>query len=221
MKLVDYNWPDMAKQKKPQRRKPATRDESGWAKYGESFRKLREDRDLSLREVARGAGVSPGVVSKFERGQVSPTFVTLHRLLSLLGLSLAEFFGATQSGVPKRSPAVFPAKGVKTVTSGGETWTWLLPVDSHLPCQLFLEVWEPGTTRTQSETLMGDLVGYVLEGELTLYVPASRGKQWQELVVRAGESFYVPAGVPHRSANRGKAKTKFMDFVLGAGKAAY
>jgi quercetin dioxygenase-like cupin family protein len=163
--------------------------------------------------------VSPGVVSKFELGQVSPTFVTAHRLLGMLGLSLAEFFGATVRGLPNRSPAVFPAKGVKTVSTGGETWTWLLPVDAHFACQMLLEVWKPNTVRTQTETLMGDLVGFVLEGELTLMVPGSRGKEWRELRVRTGESFYIPAGVPHRSANRGKTTARFIDLVLGAGKA--
>lgn len=210
----------MAK-RKASRRESASRAETQWAEYGRLFRKLREDRGISLRAVARGAGVSPGVVSKFELGQVSPTFVTAHRLLSMLGLSLAEFFGATVVGLPKRSTAVFPARGVKTVIAGGETWTWLLPVDAHIPCQMFLEQWEPGTTRTQTETLMGDLVGYVLEGELTIIAPGLRGKEWRELVAHAGESFYIPAGVPHRSANRGKTKVRFLDLVLGPGKAAY
>lgn len=195
--------------------------DSEWAEYGRLFRKLREERNYSLRQVAREAQVSPGVVSKFERGQVSPTFVTAHRLINVLGLSVSEFFGATQAGMPQRTTAVFPARGVKTVVSGGETLTWLLPVGAHLACQMFLEVWEPGTTRTESETLMGDLVGYVLEGELTIQIPKTRGKGWQEFVATAGESFYIPSGVPHRTANRGKTVTRFLDLVLGAGKAAF
>jgi ribosome-binding protein aMBF1 (putative translation factor) len=201
---------------------PATNGDNGeWAEYGKLFRTLREERGYSLRQVARDAQVSPGVVSKFERGQVSPTFVTAHRLLNVLGLSVSEFFGATHVGIPQRTAAVFPADGVKTVVSGGESLTWLLPVGAHLACQMFLEVWQPGTTRTESETLMGDLVGFVLEGELTILVPQARGKGWKEMVARAGEAFYIPAGVPHRTANRGKTTTRFLDLVLGAGKAAF
>ena len=182
---------------------------------------MRELRGLTLRHVAREADVSPGVVSKFELGQVSPTFTTAHRLVNVLGMSVSEFFGATQVGIPRRTTEVFPAAGVKTVVSGGETLTWLLPVGGHLACQMFLEVWEPGTTRTESTTLTSDLVGYVLEGELTILVPKSRGKGWQERVVRAGESFYSPSGIPHRTANRGAVVTRFLDLVLGAGKAAF
>jgi transcriptional regulator with XRE-family HTH domain len=210
----------MAKPGKTTAPKPA-QTEAEWAQYGRKFRRIREENAVSLRSVARSAGVSPGVVSKFERGEVSPTFVTVHRLLEVLGLSMAEFFGAVRAHSTARAARVYSSKGVKTASSGGEQWTWLLPVGPNLACQVFHEEWEAGVTRELAETLSSDLVGYILEGELTIFVPPTTGSRWRSMVARQGDVFYIPAGVPHRSANRTASKTRFVDLVLGPGRAAF
>lgn len=166
--------------------------------------------------------MSPGVVSKFERGEVSPTFVTMHRLLEVLGLSMTDFFGAVQPRRASRSAEIFSGKGVKTATSDGESMTWLLPVQPHLACQMFVEELAPGVNRMEVETLASDLVGYILEGELTFFVPGKTKPTWRMLVAKAGDAFYIPAGTPHRVANRSKTKkTRLVDLFLNPGKAAY
>ena|SRR6266567_8211488 len=58
--------------------------------FGEKIRKLRDDRDLSLREVADKIGVSAAFLSDVELGRRFPSPDTLTRLAKELGVSADE-----------------------------------------------------------------------------------------------------------------------------------
>jgi transcriptional regulator with XRE-family HTH domain len=189
--------------------------------FGPRVRKLREERGLSLRKVAAEAGIPPSVLSKFERGQASPTLVTARRVLVALGLSFAEFFGTYRARRPDNPPIVFPAAGFRTVSSQGELLRWLLPVGPDFACQMFYEELDAGLDRPEWVTLPRDLVGYILAGELLLRFPAENGKPGRKVRVRAGEAFYIPAGLPHKVAIPGRVKCKLIDLILGRGKPLY
>jgi transcriptional regulator with XRE-family HTH domain len=188
--------------------------------FGPRVREIREQRGLSLRNVAAAAGIPPSVLSKFERGQVSPTLITARKVLKALGLSFAEFFGAYRKSEPH--PAfVFPANGFRTLSSQGEMMRWLLPVGPDFACQMFYEEIDAGVDRTEWETHGRDLVGYILAGELTLRFPGTDGKPGEEATAHAGEAFYIPADLPHLVANRGKKTCKLIDLILGRGRPLY
>ncbi|OAI39102.1 hypothetical protein AYO40_06080 [Planctomycetaceae bacterium SCGC AG-212-D15] len=189
--------------------------------FGPRLRKIREERGLSLRKVATEAGIPPSVLSKFERGQASPTLITARKVLTALGLSFAEFFGTYRERPLEHPTFVFPASGFRTISSQGELWRWLLPVGPDFACQMFYEEWDPGVNRTEWETLTRDLVGYMLEGEMIFRFPPEKGKAPREVKARAGEVFYIPAGLPHQAANRGRKKCKFIDLILGRGRPLY
>lgn len=53
---------------------------------GARIRSLREERDLSLRSLAKAAGVSVGYISKVEHGISSPTVDMLTKLAEPLGI---------------------------------------------------------------------------------------------------------------------------------------
>jgi transcriptional regulator with XRE-family HTH domain len=189
--------------------------------FGPRLREIREARGLSLRKVAAEAGIPPSVLSKFERGQASPTLITARKILAALGLSFAEFFGTYRERPLDNSSIVFPAGGFRTVSSQGELLRWLLPVGPDFACQMFYEEIDAGVNRTEWETHPRDLVGYILSGELVFRLPADTGKPGRKVKVRAGEAFYFPAGLPHKVANPGRTKCKFVDLLLGRGKPLY
>lgn len=62
------------------------------AKVGQQVRKLREARNLSLRQVAERSGLSINAISRIERGEVSPTISSLERIAEALELRLCDFF---------------------------------------------------------------------------------------------------------------------------------
>lgn len=59
---------------------------------GQRLRKLREERNLSLREVAERSTLSINAISRIERGEVSPTVNSLQRIAQALGLRLCDLF---------------------------------------------------------------------------------------------------------------------------------
>jgi transcriptional regulator with XRE-family HTH domain len=190
-------------------------------RFGPRVRQIREERGLSLRQVAAEAGIPPSVLSKFERGQVSPTLITARKILAALGLSFAEFFGTYRERPLEHPTIVFPAEGFRTLSSQGELLRWLLPVGPDFACQMFYEEIDPGVNRRDWETHSRDLVGYILSGEMVFRFPAENGKSPREVKVRTGETYYIPAGLAHKVANRGRKKCKLIDLILGRGKPLY
>ena len=59
---------------------------------GPILRERRQSEGLTLADVANLAEVSRGMLSKIENGQVSTSLDTLHRLCSVLGITLSQLF---------------------------------------------------------------------------------------------------------------------------------
>ena len=54
---------------------------------GERIRQAREARGLTMADLARSAGLSPGAISRIERGERAPGSATLQRLAQALGIA--------------------------------------------------------------------------------------------------------------------------------------
>jgi transcriptional regulator with XRE-family HTH domain/quercetin dioxygenase-like cupin family protein len=61
---------------------------------GSRIRRIRTDRGLSVRELARRAGCSASLVSQVERGVTAPSAGVAYALANELGISLDSLFGA-------------------------------------------------------------------------------------------------------------------------------
>ncbi len=59
---------------------------------GPRVRGLRKERDLSQRELAELASLSPNAISLIERDEISPSVATLQRLAGALGVKMSYFF---------------------------------------------------------------------------------------------------------------------------------
>ena len=67
--------------------------DSGLDRYiGLVLREKRQAQSLTIADVAGLAGVSRGMLSKIENGQVSPSLDTLRRIAAALGMTLAQLF---------------------------------------------------------------------------------------------------------------------------------
>jgi len=72
---------------------------------GRQVKDARERQGLSLRALAARSGVSINAISRIERGETSPTVVSLRRLAAALGQPIGAFFAdgqATASMVVRR-----------------------------------------------------------------------------------------------------------------------
>lgn len=59
---------------------------------GQQLRRLREERSVSMRELARRSGLSANALSMIERGLTSPSVSTLNKLAGALGVPITAFF---------------------------------------------------------------------------------------------------------------------------------
>ncbi|TKT69724.1 cupin domain-containing protein [Aquamicrobium sp. LC103] len=176
---------------------------------GARLRVMRGASGLSQRQLAERAGVPHAQISNVEKNKVSPSISTLRKILSGLGVSMADFFE------PERQlPAgpFFAADELVDLTSkvavnaigdGNGTMFFRQIGDArNHNLQILHEVYEPdadtGETLLQHASSEG---GYVVEGELEVTV----GDEVR--VLRTGEAYLFDSRVPHRFRNVSRSRT--------------
>jgi transcriptional regulator with XRE-family HTH domain len=70
----------------------ASRDNHLEVAIGRQVRQFRQQRDMTVVEVAKQAGLSPGMLSKIENGMTSPSLATLSALAGALGVPVTSLF---------------------------------------------------------------------------------------------------------------------------------
>lgn len=191
---------------------------------GQAVRDLREQRGLSLRELARRVNVSPSFVSQIELGKANPSVGTLYALLTVLGTTLDDLIGGEPDGRPRpldppptdgagpdgagpdgAGPDVWPqvdvpfqpAAGRQRVEMSGVVWERL--THDHDPYVDFLHVeYAPGSASCAPDQLMrhaGREYGHVLQGRLDVQVG------FETHALGTGDSIHYDSTTPHRLSN--------------------
>ncbi len=161
----------------------------------EKLRTLRLGKRYSMRELAAMSGVSYSLISKIEAGTVSPTVMSLQKLLNAMNVGLYEFFKNDYSEDPS-DKIIFPRDGMVSAEDADRKWYYALPRNPEIKVELTYEEYQPHTKLVEKESHRGDIFGYVIQGELTLEV-FDRGC----FKACAGDAFYVKAGWLHVARN--------------------
>jgi len=160
-----------------------------------SVRKLREQRNLSLRALAGLCDVSPNTISLIERGLTSPSVDTLQSLATGLGVPITAFFETEE---PPARLVLTPAQERTRTTLPGMTIEHL---GSGLPnCALasFLITLDPGAgCDAEPITHLGEEWVHCLAGTIEYEV---NGERFQ---LEPGDSLLFEAFQPHCWHNRG------------------
>ena len=182
---------------------------------GQAIRNVREQRGLSLRELARRVNVSPSFVSQIELGKANPSVGTLYSLVSVLGTTLDDLIGeqpatsgpelVAAAGVDDAAPGTWPrvdvpvqpAAGRKRLEMSGVVWERL--THDHDPYVDFLHVeYAPGSSSCAPDQLMrhgGREYGYLLHGRLDVQVG------FETYSLGPGDSIHFDSMTPHRLSN--------------------
>jgi len=100
----------LIQEKNPQIEESAEFTAMGAMNVGAKIRELREDKGLSLSELARQAGISKAYLSQIEAGKTTrPSGEALLRIASVLGSSVAALLGAQTVGYRKSEVMVSPS----------------------------------------------------------------------------------------------------------------
>ena len=85
---------------------------------GTRLRALRNERNLSQRDLARASGISANAISLIERDENSPSVATLQNLAAALNVKMSYFF---DEEAVNHSVLVFRNGGLPAITSNGTT----------------------------------------------------------------------------------------------------
>jgi transcriptional regulator with XRE-family HTH domain len=198
---------------------------------GPRLRRVREDRGLSVRELARRISCSPSLISQIERGLSAPSVGVLYALASELRTSLDFLFGAAAPGDavaatahgdgqlrparpgPGRPPLIQRAGGRQVIDlASGVRWERLTPgPDDRVD---FLEViYQPSGHSTDNRRPLrhdGREYGLVASGTLM----ASVGFDSFEL--GPGDSIAFDSAIPHQYWNATSADVHVISVVVHA-----
>ncbi|MGH3065239.1 MAG: helix-turn-helix domain-containing protein [Gaiellaceae bacterium] len=171
------------------------------SKVGKRLRVERERRGISLRELARRVGVSPSLVSQIELDRVNPSVSTLYALVTELGMTMGDVFGAA----PRSEPAVRPLRGGDGLAVQPETRQVInlatgvrwerLGRNGDRDVEFLYVVYEVGSASCEADALMthgGREYGYVISGTLGVRVG------FDEYELAPGGSIVFNSSAPHR-----------------------
>lgn len=169
---------------------------------GERLRLLRSERNISQRDLARMAGLSPNAISLIERDETSPSVATLQSLAAALNIRMSYFFEEEMPGsilhIHAAARPKITSEGV-TIEGMGKT----LPFQEMEPFAITLEPLA-GSGGERQVVHNGHEFVYCLEGKIEYVVD---GKVH---VVEEGDTLIFEATLPHLWRNPFDVVAKFI-----------
>lgn len=168
---------------------------------GQKIRVIREQRGLSLRQLAELSGLSANAISRIEHGENSPTVASLHALAGALRVSITEFF---QEVTGQRTVLVRHGIRLRTVHAGIEMESLGIGLRNQ-QIEPFLLTLQAGSGR-DSETIThaGQEFVFCITGTICYEIAQ------QQYVLEAGDSLLFEAAQPHRFWNPSNRDAQIM-----------
>lgn len=167
---------------------------------------LRKAKRFSLKQLSEASGISIGLLSQMERGTSSPSLRSLQALSKALGVSPLWFFNDGKvPPEPERDVVVRKGAGRKLELSHKKLMKELVTPDLSGSLQMLIVNIEPGgTTGSESYWHPGEECGFLLSGEIELWVGERHFKLYK------GDSFRFQSEQPHRAYNPGKTNARII-----------
>ena len=168
---------------------------------GPKIRRLRKSKELSLVRLGDHTGMSAGLLSKIETGQLIPTLPTLMRIATVFGVGLDHFF-ENEATRPKAT-VVRRADRLRLPnrTDGVSPTYWFESLDFPMTdrrMDAYLATFEPGADATVPHRHTGGEFIYVVGGSMLLSFDA------ESVELNEGDSTYFDPSHPHSYRQKGK-----------------
>jgi len=168
---------------------------------GQRLRTLRAERGLTVRDLARVSDLAFNTISLIERGKMSPTVSTLHKLASALGVPLAYF---VSGGSPKQ--VIYLKRGERRAAHSAHVVLENLGVGlADQTLQLLLLTLQPGADSGPDPIVhVGHEFAFCLEGRVEYEVKGSLH------VLEPEDSLLFEAHLPHHWRNGQDAPSRLL-----------
>jgi transcriptional regulator with XRE-family HTH domain len=173
---------------------------------GTRLRHTRIMRGARMKDVADAAGCSESLVSKIENNKLQPSLQVLHRLCSVLRISLGALFNSQQDDFPVVTrQGQRPYVEMDPLRRGkGIRMERVIPYTKHHLLQSNIHVVAPGGSSFGLISHEGEEVGYIIAGEIELFV----GDKSYRL--RAGDTFCFRSEMGHGYSNSGPEEARVL-----------
>jgi len=166
---------------------------------GHKLRQLRNQKDLTLEELASRCELTKGFLSQLENDVSSPSISTLEDILEALGSSLSEFFSEDRP-----NKLVFSSEDFFEDERENMTISWIVPNSQKNEMEPILVTLQPGCESFEMAPHTGEEFGMVLEGTVVLNLNDKK------YTVKKGETFYLHGKEFHSLLNKGKKPAKVL-----------
>jgi transcriptional regulator with XRE-family HTH domain len=172
-------------------------------RIGQGLREARQERNLSLAQVAASAGVTRAFISQLERGRTTASVSNLYRICAALGIDLRTLLTPTRSRlvrVQDRKPSFF---------GGSDLVDYLLTPESERRVELIeVDVKPGGCADEELYVREGDLViTHVKRGSLEVRL------EGETIMLNEGDTLTYDPRVPHTWRNPSRADETVVLFV--------
>ncbi len=170
---------------------------------GMTIRRLRESRQLSLKEVAARSGLTQSFLSQVERNLTSPSVASLRKVAQAFGVPLTELF---QGPVMPENRVVRRDERRQLVHPSRQWRDYLLTPNLTGKLQVILSVIEPGGGSGEEPYAhdSDEECVIVLRGRLEFWVGNDR------YVLEEGDSIVFESRIPHRNRNPGPEQAEVL-----------
>ena len=175
---------------------------------GQTIKRLRTERNLSLQRLAELSDVSVGMLSHIERNQTSPSLRTLTKIRLALDVPISALFES--SGEPEGVDFVRRAKSRPVLNLGPEHLVKeLLSPPNARALQFMMLVIPPGGSSGAAPIgYPSEKGGLVIEGQITLHVGPNATR------LGVGDRFQFDGALPHRFVNAGSGAAKVLWIIV-------
>lgn len=177
---------------------------------GPKIRMLRQKKDLGLVQLGEHTGLSSGMLSKIERGQLFPTLPTLLKIAMVFGVGLEHFF-VDQDDAPLKAVVRKQDRLRLPDQPGKEAPSYFFesldfPV-SDRKMEAYYAEFDGPSEPTESHKHPGAEIIYVMKGELVVTIGG------EDTTLQEGDSMYFDSGHAHTYRRHGPAPCAAMVVV--------
>ncbi|MGE5485603.1 MAG: helix-turn-helix domain-containing protein [Ignavibacteriales bacterium] len=168
---------------------------------GDMIRKTRQEKKMTIADLAERAGVSTSFISQVERGASEPSLGTLRRIADALSVSLFSLVPVRD----EKDPVVRREVRKKVVLPRSNVMYELLSPTVDRKLEMMMGRLPPrGVSSEEPCTHQCEECTIVLQGELE-YVVGD-----QSYLLREGDSIYIDGAIPHLLRNVGDVEVVYI-----------
>lgn len=176
---------------------------------GPLIRRIRQEKGVSLQELARISGVSVGMLSQVERDLANPSLRVLTNIRNALGLPASAFFSET-APPPAKDPSFVRRADQRPRLELGYLSKELLSAGTpHNLQMMILHIPPKSSSGDKPMRYPAEKAGFVLSGEFILRVGE------EEAHLMEGDSFVFDSSIPHSFSNPGTELAKVL-WIIGS-----